>query len=305
MNSSNMKKWAITSYNINTGILGRTVYLTPWSVYIPRWLLGDINIPYTAMTECNYSQKSDQDCCSMEYKNRNNQYNRLQLHSCFEDTLGALKTYYSILQISQQQGYWIGTRIDEKVTKFQERLKTIGVTSEFIESDDLYLALPTSGTTSEQHWRRELGSLRLYDSDVNLIKVTESGYAAIEVTHTTHYSSNGSSYTTTTRKLVFYPQYNVDFVVETANIQMKAHGVPVKKFAGLLMWGYEWQGTHSAERLNHDLKLIEMLKKAKAPAIRIRGNHIQLSESTLPSQTLFQCIDRIAAHIRGFVPVDW
>ena len=58
------------------------------------------------------------------------------------------------------------------------------------------------------------------------------------------------------------------------------------------------RGHKLTQRLNQDGQLRQMLIKAKAPAIRITGNHIYIEDKNFPSQKLSQCVDTIACYIR-------
>jgi len=60
---------------------------------------------------------------------------------------------------------------------------------------------------------------------------------------------------------------------------------------------YDWQGDKFAERLNQDSELVEMLIRAKAPPIEIRGDHIHLEDTKFPDQILLLSIERIIEHM--------
>ncbi|MBU7038609.1 MAG: hypothetical protein HXS52_11815 [Theionarchaea archaeon] len=136
-------------------------------------------------------------------------------------------------------------------------------------------------------------------------------------------------------ELRFYSKYHFDFIVNILLVsQIESYGAPVKvKRTEIVIFGlgialflfflfessfisgflggiifliglfsekiidYEWQGGEFAERLNQDSELADMLRRAKAPHIEIRGNHIYLGDSKLPDQMLFSSIEKIAEHI--------
>ncbi|MBU7038610.1 MAG: hypothetical protein HXS52_11820 [Theionarchaea archaeon] len=184
--SWDLKEETIEWYKVRTWLLNRKVYLTHEGVYIPRWLLSDIFIPYAAICKCNYfrnpedSRVGKRDTCIIEYSDEKENHNTLKLHSCFDDVLGALKLYYSILIISQHQGHIIEQQLDKSLTKFVELLRNLGLYVGFTKPTQVDLEISLPGPRRIAYWRRELGILKLKNSYIHSIKVTESGYATIE-----------------------------------------------------------------------------------------------------------------------------
>lgn len=338
--SDNLEEETIVWYKVIRGFLTKgKIYLTHEGAHIPRWFLSDIHIPYAAITACgyfrsgSYSQKYNKDTCLIKYIDEKGKYKILRLHSCFDDVLGALKTYHSILLISRHQGYTINQQLDKILDKFIGLLKHMKVYAGFIEFAHIDLEITTPGPRKPACWKRELGTLKLKNSNIHSIKVTESGHTTIE----THHSN--SKYGSAHEKLVIYPKYHLDLVADVLPvIQTESYGAPIKvartKLAtfgiaialfsfflvfadtdfclfgliGIIIFlvglfsqkfvNYDWQGGKFAERLNQDNELVEMLIRAKAPPIGIRGNHIYLEDNKFPDQMLLLSIERITEHIR-------
>ena len=337
--NGNAEKKAITWYKARTGFLTKgKIYLTHDGIEIPRYFLSDMHVPYTTIIECSYSrsnrryQEFEKDNCFITYIDKNGSRRVLQLSSCVDDPLGALKACHSILFISQQKGYEIKRQLDKNIAKFVKTLEDIKMYPEFIESEDVDIE-----TSANNHWKRKLGTLKLSNSNIYSIKVTESGYARIETRH-----SDKSSYTY--KVIVFCPEYHFDFTVKVSPVphilslgtptavvdkEKIICGIGIILFAFFCAWSetllenplfsslsitlgiillaiglnskktldYEWKGGSFAEKLNHDTELTEMLKKAKAPNIKIRANHIYIKDNKIPHQKLFFCIERIAEYV--------
>lgn len=350
--SDTLEKNAITWYRVSSGFFAKEkIYLNHEGIHIPRWLVSDINVPYAAITECNYFQGRKTDNCTINYVNEKEKHEKICLHSRLDDPIGALKTCYSILFISRKQGHDIKKQLDRNFSKFIFLLEDIGVNPELIEHEDVDIE------SSGSHWKRKLGTLELKNSDIQSVEVVESGYAEIKVVHstTTHTSGiHGSShtYTTTHKELVFHRTYHFDLTTNAEPIPLvESDGNPRKVLdrgiigcgigmllysfillfiyphsqssssvfplisfilAGLWSGGilllshglkskkvidYTWRGGWLAERLTQDNELTEMLKKANAPAIRMRMNYIQMEDTKIPDKKLFWCIERIAGHL--------
>ena len=176
----NLKNDVIVWYKVSTGFLTRNIYFTHEGIHIPRWLLGDIHIPYGIIMECDYFQTHRKDTCSIKYVDEKGKQKTLQLWSCFDDVLGALKTYYSILIISRHQGHTIEQQLDRNLKKFVKQLQDMELNVEFIEPMQVDLEVSFPGPRKTAQWKRELGTLKLKNSNIYSIKVTESGYAQIE-----------------------------------------------------------------------------------------------------------------------------
>ena len=246
------KEEAIVWYKVGISFLTKgKIYFTHEGVNIPRWFFGDLRLPYTAITECSYSQKSNKDNFIMEYRDKNRVHKKLKIHTCLDDPLGALKAYHTILQISQRQGHRIKQRIDRTLAKFVELLEDIGTSPEFVEPRDIDLEIFEPGSREVPHyWKRELGILKLNNSVINSIKVTEVGYARVEVTHIyspgDKYRSNTSR---TNENLVFRPEYHLDFIAKISLApQIKSLGTPTVVTKRKII-DYEWRGNRLAERL--------------------------------------------------------
>jgi hypothetical protein len=176
----NLEKGVIEWYNVSTGFLTRKIYLTQEGIYIPRWLLGNIHIPYAIIMECEYFRTHRADTCLIKYIDEKGKQKTLRLWSCFTDVLGALKTYYSILIISRHQGHTIEQQLDRTFKKFVELLEDMELYVEFIKPTQIDLEVSFPGPRKKAYWKRELGTLKLKSSNIHSIKVTESGYAKIE-----------------------------------------------------------------------------------------------------------------------------
>lgn len=176
----NPENGVIEWYKVSTGFLTRKVYLTHGGIYIPRWLLGNVHILYDNIMECDYFRTDRKDTCLIKYINEKEKQKTLELYSCFSDVLSALKTYYSILIISQHQGYIIEHQLDKNIKKFVKLLEDMELYAEFIEPPQIDLEISFPGPRKTAYWKRELGTLKLKSSNIHSIKVTESGYAKIE-----------------------------------------------------------------------------------------------------------------------------
>jgi hypothetical protein len=348
--SGSQEKEAITWYRVSSGFFAKDrIYLNHEGIYIPRWLVSDIDVPYAAITECNYIQ----DHCIIEYVSEKGKHEKIGLYSRIDDPISALKACYSILFISRKQGYDIRKQLDRNFSKFIFLLDNIGVNPELIEHEDVDIE------SSFSHWKRKLGTLGLKNSVIQSVEVVESGYGEIIEVHSTSTTSSGSIHgspstptTTSHKELVFHRTYHFDFTTNAEPISLfESDGNPRKVLdrgiigsgigmllysfillftyphsyssrslfpsislilAGLWLGGilllsrglkfrkvidYTWKGGGLAERLIQDNKLTEMLKKANAPALRIRRNYIQMEDKEMPDKKLFWCIERIAGHL--------
>lgn len=141
----------------------------------------------------------------------------LEFSSCLDNPLGALKACYSILFISQQKGHKIKKQLDKDIAKFVKTLEDMKVHPEFIESEDFNIE-----TSADNRWKRNLGTLKLSNSNIYSIKVTESGHARIETRHS-HSDSSSYSY----KVIVLRPEYHLDFIVKVSLVpQILSLGTP-------------------------------------------------------------------------------
>lgn len=294
---------AIASYTISKGRL----YLMHTGVHIQRELLPDIEVPYSSIVECSYFHRLKGTLaagCIIRYIDKSKRPKTLKFCSATDDPVGALKAHHGLLHVSKKQGHRLRQKADDNLARFAGQLKNEGVESEYLEPKQLHLETSVTrapGTDATRVaffpksakfcWERELGNLRVGKSNVDLVEVRERGDADVFGTYMYPLIAVGKAHR-------LRPQYQLDFIVKIDPVpQIRSNGEPSKGFLRRIV-SYQWQGGSFAEKLNQDDKLINMLRKAKAPRIQVKSNRISIESKRFPTVEVFQCIDRIAGHIR-------
>ena len=251
----------------------------------------NLYIPYTSIKECGYYNRTwfRNFICIIKYVDDQGRNKEVKFRGHANYPFAALKLYTDILRISKQYGHKIVQKPDEKLIDLANQLKDLNVESEFIEADVQQNKASEGVKWSGNFWQRDVGGLKLSCSNVERIKVSESGDLTMTPGPTA--GSNQPHYET---------RYHTDWVIPVEQtLSIDCVGRPKRKFPRGLV-DYEWQeGGHKlTQRLNQDGQLRQMLIEAKAPAIRITGNHIYIEDKNFPSQKLSQCVDTIACYIR-------
>ncbi len=292
----------------------------------------NLYIPYTSIKECGYYNRTwfRSFTCIIKYVDDQGKNKEVKFRSRADCPFAVLNLYTDILRISKQYGHKIAQKPDEKLINLANQLKDLNVESEFIEADVQQNKASEGVKWSGNFWQRDVGGLKLSCSNVERIKVTESGNLTI---------NPGSTYVPV-NQYNYETRYHTDWVIPVEQtLSIDCVGRPKRKFPRGLV-DYEWQegglaqepkqdmtlreimsqskkptwseanklvegeadsgrrGHKLTQRLNQDGQLRQMLIKAKAPAIRITGNHIYIEDKNFPSQKLSQCVDTIACYIR-------
>lgn len=292
----------------------------------------NLYIPYTSIKECGYYNRTwfRSFTCIIKYVDDQGKNKEVKFRSRADCPFAVLNLYTDILRISKQYGHKIAQKPDEKLIDLANQLKDLNVESEFIEADVQQNKASEGVKWSGNFWQRDVGGLKLSCSNVERIKVTESGNLTI---------NPGSTYVPV-NQYNYETRYHTDWVIPVEQtLSIDCVGRPKRKFPGRLV-DYEWQEGHFiqepkqymtlreimkqskkptwseanklvegeadsgrrghklTQRLNQDGQLRQMLIKAKAPAIRVTGNHIYIEDKNFPSQKLSQCVDTIACYIR-------
>ena len=273
-----------------------------------------VDIPYSLIKECyclrNHYRVPDR--CVVKYIDKSG----LERHVEFGGRAIAINN--DILRISKKFRHIIPYKPSAKIVQMANQLKGLGVESEFLERGAEY-DKETNGS-----WQLELGSLKLRSSSIDTIRLREIG---TEKTSMVVLPSN--SYRIRDKADIYYlldyvldspeisdaeydelmlelrrleenyPQFSTpDYMIQIHNIRdIHCVGQPRRGFWRRVV-DYHWEGATIAESMNEDTRLRKMLVKAKAPAIEVKGNHIRIRDKRFPTVKLFQCIERIAGHIR-------
>ena len=134
----------------------------------------------------------------------------------------------------------------------------------------------------------DFGGLKLKNSSIKEIKISEDG----------EIEGGGFASEPALPVIERKIRYHTDCTVQVKpSFDIACSGTPETGFLKRIV-DYRWMNDGLAQRLNEDTHLREMLIAGKAPAMAIRGNHIRIVDEKFPTLAVFQCIDRIAEHIR-------
>jgi len=233
-----------------------------------------LSIPYALIQECNCYRDSQlvPNRCGVKYIGESGFYR----HVVFGGH--GLEIYRDILRISGQHGYKISQSPHVKLFGWARRLEGLNIESEFVEPDFAY------NRKSGSSWMIDLGGFKLRGTHIDTVsveergKIIESGYG--------QYSS---------RKIDI--QYLFTYGIQIDPIpNILCHGRPEKRFPRRVV-DYHWEGSKLAENLNKDTELRKRLRKAKAPSMKLEGNHVQMQDKRFPSLKLFHCVEMIVGHV--------
>ena len=231
-----------------------------------------VNIPYSLIKRCSIYSYGVPDKCAVKYIDQSGLERRVGFGG------PAIEVYSDIIRTSMQCGHRISRQPSPKIVQMGNQLRSVGIESELIEPEVEY------NEQGDSSWRLELGSLTPRGTNIDTVRLRETG----QIT-----GSAGMYYTAE-----LHIQYSVDYMIQIEHIpHISCEGRPEKKFPGRVV-DYHWAGASLAETLNEDTQLRQLLVKAKAPAIEVKGNNIRIQDKKLPTVKLFQCIDRIAEYIR-------
>lgn len=243
-----------------------------------------VNIPYSQIRECMFT------------RTRAGLPNRLVIR--YSDQTGrdgyvrcggmTVQICSDITGIASRYGYRIPQRPFSAITIMANQLKAYGIESDLIEPDveqnrlEEESGMALVGEVSVWSWQLDMGGLRLRGCNIDTINVLEAGHGQPH-----EQWAVGNTFL-----------YYTDCTIDTEPVpNIVCQGRPRKRYR-IWIVGYEWEGSKLAPRLNDDDKLVQMLVKAKAPEIRVKGNKISFQDKKLRTVKLFWCIDRIALHLR-------
>jgi len=197
-----------------------------------------------------------------------------------------------ITGIALRYGYRIPQRPFSAITIMANQLKAYGIESDLTEPDVKQNQLREEtdsfgpyGRSTGWFWQLDMGGLRLKGCNIDSISVLEAGCGG-----------PGFHQSPITSTFIYHTDCTID--IEPVPNAM-CQGRPRKRFPRRIV-GYDWEGSKLAPRLNDDDKLVQMLVKAKAPEIKVKGNKISFHDKKLLTVNLFRCIDRIALHLREY-----
>ena len=252
---------------------------------------GKLNLPYSSLAEI--SGEHFPAAVYLQYRDERGRHRGVKIipyHSWNEFLASPIKglKLYSDIATALRAGsgqHRIKQRPVKKLMNLAQQLRAIGAESEFIDPEVKW------NRFSEKAWRRDLGGLRLSGTNLGSISVTEEGW--IEVTQ------GAGQYP---GSVTIRARYDFDYELHLGfSATISCNGSPRKKLLVRVI-DYVWKDGRIASRLNQDAELRQMLTKAKAPPMQIntgRTYHIYVRRQKFPSQKLFQCIERIAEHIRA------
>lgn len=250
----------------------------------------DRYIPYRSIVDCSLwrSDRHIDTACIIRHSDDRGRIIETRLKK--ERSLGGLSIFSDIIRISRQHGYKVAQRPNEEMAYLASRLRAIDVESEFLEPDVQHNRV--SQTEDSGSWHMEHGGLMLKHSNINYIGVNEDGILSTTPGYAGPSGGSPSS-------VNIGQQYHIDckIQIDTA-ADVVSSGKPHRKGVLKRVVDYDWAGGNLAKRLNEDTQLREMLVKAKAPAIEVRGDHIRIEDKKFLTPKLFQCLDRIAGRVR-------
>lgn len=234
------------------------------------------NIPHSQIGECSIyrSLRGVPKNGGITYTDQSGKHKHLQFGGM------VIEVCSDIIRIAKQCGHTISWQQSTEIVLVANRLKGLGVESEFIQPSVEY------NKQSSKFWHLDMGGLKLRGANADMVKVREHG--------STHLGMAGGQTWETKVDI----QFHIDVILQIECTRETAcRGDVVKRFPRRVV-DYQWVGKEFARRLNEDAQLCKMLVKVKAPPMRVEENHILIQGKRLPSLELFRCIDRIAGHIR-------
>jgi len=203
--------------------------------------------------------------------------------------------YGEVIKTCERLGHRIMEYPCPNILELSDLLKKLGIECHFITPDyDDYklfssmehpdwfslLVFDKGGSKEYREWLMDIGGYSLENSSIEQIRLQEVGRSEY---HTG--DLGGGSGWHTQQAFVF-------------DCTVKVSSIPEVDYLGLLgdRIDYIWDG-RGLHVIKEDAELNKALKKAKAPSIEVKNNHIRYIYEKMPSEKLFRCIERIAEHV--------
>ena len=248
----------------------KELYVTDQAIFVK----GKVEIPYNALVQISGPSGG----CILEYRDELARQRKLRLipyksfhKGVFGDPTKEVELYKDIVQASRHR---IRQTPDKKLVELAERLREIGVESEFMEpqvQDDLTERFGGASSGTASSWARDLGGLKFSGKSMDSMRVTEVGHVEVGHIHATEGTPGAYGRMSSVSVKRCYLSHYIIQIRSSSRIACK--GEPKKRFL-LRVVDYTWTGSKLAERLNQDAQLRNMLIKAKALPMHIKTNHI-------------------------------
>jgi hypothetical protein len=209
----------------------------------------------------------------------------------------AHRVYTRILQTCNDIGHKIAQYPCPAMEHFRKKLESYVLECKFIEPDvDACVLWTYSSDPNVEGWEMDIGGYALENPYIKEVLVQEHGKA--EYKYVSHGESSGS-YEWVVEKKYDYKYLNRDPQLHNVDcrgvLQKDTYKLtfvtPVVDF----LWGPV--GASGVQRLNEDSQLRQMLMKTKVPEINLKYNSILITDTRVPSEKLFRCVERIAEHM--------